>query len=86
MTVQLLIRDGSPDWWESPDIWVVPGTDPNGVAGTLVVGGPAYLWARVANQGDQDMSQDRSTFGSPTPACKSGRARQIYIGTAYAGT
>ena len=40
MAVELLIRDGSPDWWESPDIWVVPGTDPGGAPGTPVVGMP----------------------------------------------
>ena len=28
MTIQLEIRDGNPDWWLSPDIWVVPGADP----------------------------------------------------------
>jgi len=50
MSVQLEIRDGSP-WWLSPDIWTVPGDDPESSPGTPIVGVAAYLWANVRNNG-----------------------------------
>lgn len=50
MAIELEIRDGDP-WYMSPDIWVVPGTDPEGPPGTPIVGVPAFLWARVRNRG-----------------------------------
>ena len=39
MAVQLEIRDGQPYWYLSPDIWAVPGSDPNGA--------PETQWATV---------------------------------------
>ncbi len=50
MTVELEIRDGDP-WYMSPDIWIVPGNDPEGAAGMPVAGQSAYMWAHVRNKG-----------------------------------
>ena len=51
MAVELLIRDGSPAWWESPDIWVVPGTDPSGAEGPPVAGSTAvYMLTTCATR------------------------------------
>ncbi len=71
MGVKLVIRDGSPDWWESPDIWVVPGTDPNGPPGIPVSGKSAYLWAMVTNQGDVDALQVQVDFWVANPTLNS---------------
>jgi hypothetical protein len=51
MAIQLEVRDGVPHWWLSMDIWVVPGPDPNGAPGQATEGEPAFVWARVANNG-----------------------------------
>jgi len=50
MAVTLEIEDGNP-WYLSPNLWAVPGDDPEGPAGTPVAGKPCYLWARVRNTG-----------------------------------
>src|SRR5271157_98155 len=84
MAIQLLIRDGSPNWWESPDIWVVPGTDPNGAAGTPVVGQTAYLWANVTNQGNEDAAQVQVDFWVANPSLQIRKSTANHIGTAYA--
>ncbi len=68
MSVQLLIRDGSPDWYLSPDIWVVPGNDPNGPPGSPIAGQTAYLWAHVVNTGNSDASGVRLDFFWVNPA------------------
>ncbi|MDQ0373511.1 hypothetical protein [Cellulomonas humilata] len=51
MAIQLEVRDGVPVWYLSMDIWVVPGPDPNGPPGMATEGEPAYVWARVTNNG-----------------------------------
>lgn len=84
MAVELLIRDGSPDWWESPDIWVVPGTDPGGAPGTPVVGMPAYLWATVRNEGDLDALQVQVDFWVADPSLQIRKSTANHIGTAFA--
>lgn len=84
MGVSLVIRDGSPNWWESPDIWAVPGSDPNGVPGTPVVGQPAYLWANVTNQGDVDASQVQVDFWIANPSMQIRKSTSNHIGTAFA--
>lgn len=84
MTVQLVVRDGTPDWWESPDIWVVPGTDPEGAPGAPVAGQTAYLWARVANQGSTDVSQVQVDFWVADPTTQIRRSTAHHIGTAFA--
>lgn len=84
MGVALVIRDGSPNWWESPDIWVVPGPDPNGVPGTPVVGQQAFLWANVSNQGDVDVSQVQVDFWIADPSMQIRKSTSNHIGTAFA--
>jgi hypothetical protein len=84
VAVELLIRDGSPSWWESPDIWVVPGTDPGGSPGTPVVGMPAYLWATVRNEGDLDVSQVQVDFWVADPSLQIRKSTANHIGTAFA--
>jgi hypothetical protein len=84
MGVALVIRDGSPNWWESPDIWVVPGPDPNGAPGTPVVGQQAFLWANVSNQGDVDVSQVQVDFWIADPSMQIRKSTSNHIGTAFA--
>jgi hypothetical protein len=84
VAVELLIQDGSPDWWESPDIRVVPGTDPSGAAETPIVGKPAYLWATVRNEGDVDASQVQVDFWVANPSLQIRKSTANHIGTAFA--
>jgi hypothetical protein len=84
VAVELLIKDGSPDWWESPDIWVVPGTDPGGAPGMPVVGQSAYLWATVRNEGDVDASQVQVDFWIADPSLQIRKSTASHIGTAFA--
>jgi len=84
MAVELLIEDGSPDWWESLDIWVVPGTDPSGAPGTPVVGQPAYLWATVRNEGDTDASEVQVDFWVANPSIQIRKSTANHVGTAFA--
>ncbi|SDR62406.1 hypothetical protein SAMN05444161_0410 [Rhizobiales bacterium GAS191] len=76
MAAHLLIQDGSPQWWMSQDIWVVPGSDPNGPPGSPIAGKPAYLWALVANTGDTAANGARVDFYWANPAM------QIVVGVA----
>jgi hypothetical protein len=84
MSMKLIIRDGSPDWWESTDIWVVPGPDPNGAIGTPVVGQPAYLWANVTNDGTEDASQVKVDFWVANPSLQIRKSTANHIGAAFA--
>ena len=84
MAVDLEIRDGSPAWYLSPDIWVVPGNDPSGAPGSPVAGQPAYLWARVANKGSADASGVRVDFYWANPAMQVTRSNATFVGSAFA--
>ena len=84
MPVQLLIRDGSPAWYLSPDITVVPGDDPAGPGGSPIAGLPAYLWARVQNTGDVDASNVRVDFYWANPALQVTRSNATLVGSAFA--
>jgi hypothetical protein len=68
MSVQLVIRDGNPYWYLSPDIWVVPGNDPSGPPGSPIAGQTAYLGARVANTGSTGANGVRVDFYGANPA------------------
>ena len=86
MGVALVIRDGSPNWWESPDIWVVPGPDPNGVPGTPVVGQQAFLWANVSNQGrHRGVWEVQVDFWIADPSMQIRKSTSNHIGTAFRG-
>ncbi|WP_422771895.1 hypothetical protein ACN28C_01910 [Plantactinospora sp. WMMC1484] len=80
----LLIRDGSPHWWLSPDIWAVPGTDPNGPPGTPAAGDVAYVWARVENTGREDAVGVQVRFYWGNPSVQMLYSTLNLIGTAYA--
>jgi hypothetical protein len=84
MTTQLQIRDGTPDWWTSPDIWVVPGTDPNGVPGMPIAGQNAYTWARVANTSAEAAHNVRVDFYWADPSTQILSNSAHFIGSAYA--
>jgi hypothetical protein len=84
MSVQLLIRDGNPYWYLSPDIWVVPGSDPNGSPGNPIAGQPAYLWAHVANTGNIDANSVRVDFYWANPALQVLRSNSSLVGSAFA--
>lgn len=76
MPAHIIIRDGSPYWWSSTDIWVVPGADPNGAPGTPVAGQPAYLWAHAVNSGNSTANGTRIDFYWADPSA------QVIVGTA----
>jgi hypothetical protein len=83
MATQLVIRDGDPHWWNSPDIWVVPGSDPNGIPGQPVAGEPAFVWGRVRNAGEQPVSGAVVNFYWSNPATGVLRSNSTPIGTAF---
>src|SRR5215218_4612299 len=56
MAVEVEVKDGNP-WYLSPDIWTVPGNDPEGTLGIPIIGQPCYVWARVHNNGDTSVTQ-----------------------------
>ena len=84
MSVQLLIRDGNPYWYLSPDIWVVPGNDPSGAPGSPIAGQSAYLWAHVANTGSTDATGVRVDFYWANPALQVTRSNATFVGSAFA--
>ncbi|MFP6871477.1 MAG: hypothetical protein VCE91_19470 [Nitrospinota bacterium] len=84
MSVTLEIRDGDPPYcWNSPDIWVVPGNDPNGPQGQPIAGEPAFLWGRVHNTGDHSASGARVDFYWSNPATGVLRSNSTRIGSAF---
>jgi hypothetical protein len=80
----LIIRDGNPYWYLSPDIWVVPGNDPTGSTGSPIAGQTAYLWAHVANAGSTDANGVRVDFYWANPALQVTRSNATLVGSAYA--
>lgn len=84
MAAQLLIQDGNPYWYLSPDIWVVPGSDPAGAPGMPRAGETAYLWARVSNTGDADALGVRVDFYWANPALQVTRSTANLVGAAFA--
>jgi hypothetical protein len=83
-SADLLVRDGTPHSWMSPDIWVVPGTDPSGAPGSPVAGDVAYVWARVANTGKQDAVGVKVRFYWANPAFQMYYSGINLIGSALA--
>lgn len=82
MPARLEIDDGNP-WWLSPDIWVVPGNDPSGPSGSPVAGQDNYLWARVHNTGDQDVTMARVDFYWSNPAAGVLRSNSTLVGSSF---
>ena len=84
MSAHLIIHDGAlPQWWLSPDIWVVPGNDPNGPPGSPIAGKPAYVWARVSNTGDSFAEGTRVDFYWANPSAQMVVGVATAIGSAY---
>jgi hypothetical protein len=82
MSVQLEIQDGSTYWWLSPDVWTVPGIDPEGTTGLPVVGEPCYLWARVHNIGTDEVTNATVRFYWANPSVGFDRNSANHIGNA----
>ena len=80
----LLIRDGESHWWNSPDIWAVPGNDPNGAPGTPQVGQGAFVWARVRNEGRSELADVQVRFYWSNPATGVLRSNSTLIGSSFA--
>ncbi|MFT5719802.1 MAG: hypothetical protein ACI9W6_000090 [Motiliproteus sp.] len=83
MTVELEIHDGSPQWWNSSDIWVVPGSDPSGSPGQPIAGQPAYLWGRVHNNGSTSVNSAQVKFHWSNPATGVLRSNSTLIGSSF---
>jgi hypothetical protein len=83
MNAYLEIEDGAVAWWESPDIWVVPGSDPLGQAGTPISGQSAYLWARVHNRGESDVASARVDYWWSNPSVGVTRTLSTLVGSAF---
>ncbi len=82
MSVELVIKDGNPYWYLSPDIWVVPGSNPTGTPGSPVAGQPAYVWANVENNGTDDAPGVVVQFWWANPSLQVTRSNATLIGTA----
>ncbi len=83
MSTILEIRDGTPHWWNSTDIWIVPGNDPNGAPGQPIAGEPAYMWARVRNNGDAGATGAQVNFYWSNPATGVLRSNSTLIGSPF---
>lgn len=82
MSVQLEILDGSPHWWLSPDVWTVPGENPEGTPGLPIVGQPCYVWARVHNNGSSAVTNATVRFYWANPSVGFDRTTANHIGNA----
>lgn len=82
MPAHLLIRDGTPDWWTSEFIWVVPN-DPLGAPGSPLAGQPAYLKALVENAGNSPANGVRVDFYWANPAMQIVIGVANFIGSAF---
>ena len=82
MAIELEIRDGSPDWYLSPDIWIV--ADPGDSTESIPLAGtPCYLKARVRNNGSTDVSNATVRFYWANPSIGVSRATATLIGESY---
>jgi len=82
MPVELEIPDGDP-WYLSPNIWTVPGSDPEGPAGAPVEGDPCYLWARVTNNGNFLVQNATVRFYWANPSVGFDRTTANLVGTSF---
>ncbi|PHV28102.1 hypothetical protein CSQ93_11075 [Janthinobacterium sp. BJB426] len=84
MPAHLIIEDGQPSWWDSADIWVVPGNDPNGPPGAPIAGTSNYLWGRVHNTGNSASNGVRVDFYWADPSGQIAVGAATQIGSAFA--
>jgi hypothetical protein len=82
MAVELEIQDGDP-WWLSPDIWAVPGDDPEGPPGIPIVDRPCFLHARVRNRGNTGVEDATVRFYWANPAIGPNRNTATLVGTSF---
>lgn len=82
MAVLLQIDDGNP-WYLSPDIWVVPGSDPSGPPGVPMPGEASYVWARVHNLGTDPVSNAAVNYYWANPSTVITQNTATLIGTSY---
>lgn len=82
MAVSLEIRDGDP-WWLSPDLWTVPGDNPEGSEGMPIAGEPCYVWARVTNNGTTLVNNATVRFYWANPSVGFDRTTANDIGISY---
>lgn len=80
MAVALEIEDGSP-WYLSPNIWTVPGNDPEGDPGMPVAGTPCFMWAHVRNNGSTPVNNAQVRFYWANPSVGFDRTTANHIGT-----
>lgn len=78
------IQDGSPNWYLSPDIWVVPGTNPEGPPGVPREGEPAFVWCRIHNNAGAPVKGVVVDFYWANPATVISRSSANPIGRSYA--
>jgi len=83
MSAFILIRDGNP-WWLSPDIWTVPGLNPDGPPGIPTAGESSFIWARIENTGRSGLENIQLNFFWSNPATGVLRSNSTQIGTAFA--
>lgn len=82
MSINLEIRDGSPHWYLSPDIWVLG--DPGDTTESMPVAGiPCYLKARVRNNGSSPANNATVNFYWGNPAVGVSRATATFIGQSF---
>ena len=84
MPAHLIIEDGQPWWWDSADIWVVPGNDPNGAPGAPIAGTSNYLWGRVHNTGNSASNGVRVDFYWADPSGQIAVGFATKVGSAFA--
>jgi hypothetical protein len=81
MAVELEIQDGIPHWYLSPNIWTVPGDNPEGPPGQPVVGDPCFMWAKVRNNGSTFVNNAKVRFYWANPAVGFDRNTANFIGS-----
>ena len=82
MAVTLEIEDGNP-WYLSPNIWAVPGDDPEGPPGTPIADQNCYLYARVKNTGKERVNNATVRFYWANPAVGFDRTTANFLGSAF---
>ncbi|WP_425237069.1 hypothetical protein [Ulvibacterium sp.] len=82
MAIALEIRDGSPHWYLSPDVWIVKQPTDE-FESTPIAGEPCYLKAKVRNGGSTSVSNATVKFYWANPAVGFNRDTANYIGQSF---
>ncbi len=82
MAVELEIRDGSPYWWNSTDIWIV--ADPNDTVESIPIASvPCFLKARVRNNGNSESVDATVQFYWANPSIGVSRTTANLVGQSF---